>query len=141
MAFRAGKDAWCMIDGIAGTGVNITSYLDDSSLDQPIDTLDVSVFGTNAKSFIPGLADGGSMSFSGPLDVALGTFLATLKAGHAAGSASSTIVYAPAGSVSGQIQQTAEAYVSSYSVSSGVGGRVEYSASMQITGAVANSTW
>ena len=141
MAFKAGKDAWCMVDGIAGTGVNITNYLDQASLDQPIDTHDVSVFGTNAKSFIPGLADGGNFSMGGPLDVALGTFLAALKAGHAAGSASSTIIYAPAGSVSGQIRQTAEAYLTSYDVSSGVGSRVEYSASFQITGAVANATW
>ena len=141
MAFKAGKDAWLMLDGIAGTGVNITAYADQASLDQPIDTHDVSVFGSNAKAFIPGLADGGSMSFSGPLDVALGTFLAALKDGHAAGSASSTIVFAPAGSVSGQIQQTAESYITSYSVSAGVGGRVEYSATLQITGAVTNSTW
>lgn len=141
MAFKAGKDAWLMVDGIAGTGVNITNYLDQASLDQPIDTHDVSVFGTNAKSFIPGLSGGGSMSFSGPLDVALGTFLATLSAGHAAGSASSTIVYAPGGSVSGQIKQTAEGYVTSYTVTTSVGGRVEYSASLQITGAVTNATW
>lgn len=141
MAFKPGKDAWLMVDGIAGTGVNITSYVDQMSLDQPIDTHDVSVFGANAKSFVPGLADGGSFSMSGPLDVALGTFLAALKAGHAAGSASSTIIYAPAGSVSGQIRQTAEGYVTSYSVTSGVGNRVEYSASFQVTGAVANATW
>lgn len=141
MAFKAGKDAWLMIDGIAGTGVDVTNYVDQASLDQPIDTNDVSVFGTNAKSFIPGLSDGGSMGFSGPLDVALGTFLATLKAGHAAGSASSTIVFAPGGSVSGQIKQTCEGYVTSYNVSVGVGGRVEYTASMQVTGAVTNATW
>jgi len=141
MAFKPGKDAWLMVDGIAGTGVNITAYVDQASLDQPIDTHDVSVFGSNAKAFIPGLADGGQMSFSGPLDVALGTFFAALKDGHAAGSATSTIVFAPAGSVSGQIKQTAEGYVTSYSVSSSVGGRVEYNATMQITGAVTNATW
>ena len=141
MAFRAGKDAWLMVDGVAGTGVNITAYVDQASLDQPIDTQDVSVFGSNAKAFIPGLADGGAVSFSGPLDVALGTFIAALKGAHAAGSASSTIVFAPGGSVSGLIKQTAEAYVTNYGVSVGVGGRVEYSASMQITGAVTNANW
>ena len=141
MAFKAGKDAWLMVDGIAGTGVNITAYVDQASLDQPIDTQDVSVFGSNAKAFIPGLADGGAVSFSGPLDVALGTFIAALKSGHAAGSASSTVVFAPGGSVAGLIRQTAEGYITDYSVSAGVGGRTEYSASMQITGAVTNGNW
>ena len=141
MAFKAGKDAWLMIDGVAGTGVNVTNYVDQASLDQPIDTHDVSVFGTNAKSFIPGLSDGGSMGFSGPLDVALGTFLAGLKSAQAAGSASSTIIFAPAGSAASQIKQTAEGILTSYNVSVGVGGRVEYDASMQITGAVTNATW
>ena len=141
MAFKPGKDGWLMIDGIAGTGVNLTAYADQMSLGQPIDTHDVSVFGANAKAMIPGLADGGAFGMSGPLDVALGTTLGPLKDAHAAGSASSTIVYGPLGSVSGSIKQTAEGYVSSYDVNSGVGGRVEYSASFQITGAVANSTW
>ena len=141
MAFKAGKDSWLMVDGVAGTGVNITAYVDQASFDQPIDTQDVSVFGSNAKAFIPGLSDGGAVQFSGPLDVALGTFLAGLKGAHAAGSASSTIVFAPGGSVTGLIKQTAEGYVTSYNVSAGVGGRVEYSASMQITGATTNATW
>jgi hypothetical protein len=141
MAFKPGKDAWLMVDAIAGTGVNLTGYTDQMSLDQPIDTHEVSVFGTNAKAFIPGLADGGSFNMSGPYDVALGTTLGALHDGQAAGSASSTIVYAPAGSVSGQIKQTAEGYLTSYSVTSVVGGRVEYSASFQITGAVTNGTW
>ena len=141
MAFKPGKDAWLMVDGVAGSGVNLTSYVDQMSLDQPIDTHDVSVFGTNAHSMIPGLSDGGSFGMSGPYDVALGTTLGALKDGHAAGSASSTIVYAPLGSVSGLIKQTAEGYVSSYSVNSGVGNRVEYASSFQITGAVTNATW
>ena len=42
MAFKPGKDAWLMIDGIAGTGVNLTAYADQVSLNQPIDTHDVS---------------------------------------------------------------------------------------------------
>jgi hypothetical protein len=36
---------------------------------------------------------------------------------------------------------TAEAWVTSVSLSSSVGGRVELSASLQVTGAVTNNTW
>jgi len=141
MAFKAGKDAFFLLDSVAGSASNLTAYIDQVSLDQPVEALEVSVFGSNAKAYLPGLSDGGQVSFSGPLDVALGTFIAALKAGHAAGSASSTIDFSPAGSVSGLIRQQAEGFVTSYSVSSSVSGRVEYSATMQITGAVTNSTW
>ena len=141
MAFKAGKGSFILLDGVAGTGVNISAYADSFSFDQPVDTHDVTVFGANAKSFIVGLTDGGAASLSGPLDVALGTFIAGLKAAQAAGSASSTLVWGPGGSVAGQVQQSAEVFVSNYGVSSGVGGRVEYTASLQITGAVTNSTW
>ena len=104
-------------------------------------TIEVSVFGTTSKQFIPGLTDGGVVSCSGPADVAMGTFLATLKAAQAAGSTTSTIQFGPGGSVSGQIKQSAEVYVSAYDTSTTVGGRVEYSASLQVTGAVTNGTW
>jgi hypothetical protein len=141
MAFQPGKGAFIMIDGIAGTLVNVSAYADNFSFPQPIDTHDVSVFGTNAKQFIPGLTDGGQISMSGPLDVALGTFVAALKAAQAAGSSTASVVYGPGGSVAGQIRQNAEVYVSSYDVSTSVGGRVEYSASLQVTGTVTNTTW
>ena len=141
MAFKAGKGSFILLDGVAGTGVNISAYADSFSFDQPVDTHDVTVFGANAKSFIVGLTDGGAASLSGPLDVALGTFIAGLKAAQAAGSASSTLVWGPGGSVAGQVQQSAEVFVSNYGVSSGVGGRVEFTASLQISGAVTNTTW
>ena len=141
MAFKPGKGAFLALDNVAGTPIDVSAYADSLSLDQPIDTLDVTVFGNNAKAMIPGLTDGGQLQLSGPLDVALGTFVARLKEAQSAGSSTMSIQYGPAGSVSGLTKQTAEAYVSSYSVSVVVGGRVEYSASLQITGAVTNGTW
>ena len=141
MAYRAGKNAFVLLDGVAGTGVDISAYADSFSFDQPVDTHDVTTFGANAKSFVVGLTDGGAPSLSGPLDVALGTFVAGLKAAQAAGSASSTLVWGPGGSVAGQIRQTAEVWVTSYNVSTSVSGRVEYSCSLQVTGAVTNGTW
>lgn len=141
MAFKAGKGSFILLDGVAGTGVDVSAFADSFSFDQPIDTHDVTVFGQNAKAFIPGLTDGGAAQMSGPLDVALGTFVAGLKAAQAAGSASATLIWGPGGSVSGQVKQSAETWVTAYNVSSGVGGRVEYSCSLQVTGAVTNGTW
>lgn len=141
MAFKPGKDSWIMLDAITGTGVNISGYADSFAFPQPIETHEVSVFGTTAKQFVAGMTDGGVISMSGPLDVGLGTFVAALKSAQAAGSTTASVVYGPAGSVSGQLKQEAEVWVSAYDTNTTASGRVDYSCSLQITGAVTNGTW
>ena len=141
MAFKAGKLAFIRIDGVAGTPVDVSAYADDFSWPQSIETAETTAFGQTAKSSIPTLSDGDTVSMSGPLDVAMGTFLATIKAAQAAGSSSATIEYSPGGSVAGQVKISAEAWLTGYNPASQVGGRVEYSASWQITGACTNGTW
>jgi hypothetical protein len=141
VAFQPGKNAHVLLDGVAGSLVNITGLADSMSFPQPVDNVEVSVFGTTAKQFVPGLTDGGQFQISGPLDVALGTFVSAVKAAQAAGSSTSTLNFSPAGSVAGQIKVSCETYISAYDISVGVGGRVEYSATYQITGAVTNATW
>lgn len=141
MAFKAGTATFVMIDGVNGAGTNVSPYVDNFAWPQSIDTLDVSVFGTAAKAFINGLTDGDSITMSGPYDVAMHSILTAVKAAQSAGSSTCTVQWGPGGSVSGQARGTAEAWLSSYQLSSGVGGRVEYTASLQVTGAVANTTW
>jgi hypothetical protein len=141
MAFTPGKSAYIRIDGVAGSPVNVSMYADDFSWPQSVDTYEVSTFGSTAKAFIPGLTDGDTVSQSGPFDVTMGTFLAAIKSAQSAGSSTATIEYSPGGSVAAQPKVTAEAWLVSYNPSSPVGGRNEYSASWQITGAVVNSTW
>lgn len=141
MAFKPGHGVHILLDNVAGSPVNISAYSDAFSFPNPTETVEVSVHGTNSKAFIPGLTGGGAPSMSGPLDVALGTFVAALSAAHAAGSASSTITYSPGGSVAGQFKRSAEVYLTAFDVSSGVSGRAEYSVSLQVTGATTDSTW
>lgn len=141
MAFKAGKTSHILMDSVAGSPVDISALIDTVSFPQPVDTHEVTTFGNDDKQFIVGLANGGQISFSGPHDVALGTFVSAVKAAHSAGSASSTFTYSPGGSVSGQLKVEAEVYVTAFGPSSGVGGRVEYQGSLQVTGAVANTTW
>lgn len=141
MAFKSGHKAFIAIDNVAGTPVDVSTYADSFSFPQPIDSHDVSTFGNGSKAFIPGLADGGQISMSGPLDEALGTFVSLLKAAQAAGTTGFTVQYGPGGSVSGQIKQSAEVYVSAYNTSTSVSGRTEYDVSLQVTGAVTNATW
>lgn len=141
MAFKPGRDAHILLDGVAGTPINVSGYADQFSFPQPVDTVETSVFGTAAKAFIPGLTDGGQASMSGPLDVGLGTMVAGVKAAQSAGSSTCTLTYSPGGSVAGQLKVSAECWVGSLDFSTGVGGRAEYSSSLQITGAVTVTTW
>jgi hypothetical protein len=141
MAFKAGTAAHVLLDGVAGTPVNVSSYHDNFSWPQTTTTVETSAFGTAAKAFITSLTDGDTIGVSGPLDVALGTFLAGVKAAQSMGSSTSTVTYSPGGSVTGQLKLSAEVWVSQFNVSTGVAGRAEWSASLQVTGAVTNSTW
>jgi len=141
VAFRAGTVSFILIDSNAGTPTNLSAYADNFAWPQTIQTLDVSAFGTSAKAFINGLTDGDTVTQSGPLDVTLHSHLSNVKAAQAAGSSTSTITWGPGGSVSGQPKISAEAWLSSYQITTAVGGRMEYSASWQVTGAVTNGTW
>lgn len=144
MAFQPGYKAFILLDGANGAGTNVSTYGDDFSFPQSTEMLEVTTFsaaGTSSKRFIPGLNGGDTVSMSGPLDSALHTQIANMKAAQDAGTAGFTLVYGPAGSVASQPKVTAETLVASYEISTGVGGRVEFSASLQVDGAVTNATW
>lgn len=141
MAFKSGKDAYFALDNVAGAVTNLSGYTDNVDHPQSIETLDVSVFGTTSKQFITGLTDGDQIAIAGPYDVTMYTHLTAVKAAQAAGSSTATYMYGPGGSVAGQAKISCEVYVASCKFSTGVGGRAEMSASLQVTGAVTNSTW
>ena len=141
MAFKPGHLTWLMLDGANGAGTNVSTYADNFSFPQSTEMLETTTFGSSVKRFIPGLVGGDTLTMSGPLDVTLHNILSGIKSAQEAGTASFTLVYGPGGSVASQIKQTAEVLLASYEVSSGVGGRVEYSASLQVDGAVTNATW
>lgn len=141
MSFKAGHVGWFALDNIAGTLTNIQSYIDNVSVPQNVDMLDVSVLGTAAKGFIPGLTDGDQISISGPYDVAIHTHLTALKAGQAAGSSTASYRWGPGGSVAAQASVLGECWLASYQLSTSVSGRAEYSATLQVSGSVTNGTF
>lgn len=140
MAFRAGYLGDFRLDNAAGSLTDISPYCDSVSNSQTTETLDVSALGTAFKSYIAGMHDG-NFSISGPYDVAIFTHLTALSAAYDAGTATSSFQWGPGGSVSGQAKTTGECIVSDFTTSTGVGGRVEWSASVQISGAVTNGTF
>jgi len=130
-----------MLDGVNGAGTNVSRYADNFQWPQSVDTLDVSAFGTAAKAFINGLTDGDTVTISGPYDAPMFTQLTAIKAAQSAGSSTSTIRWGPGGSSASEARISAEAWVTQVSLSSSVGGRVDMSASLQITGAVTNTVF
>lgn len=141
MAFKAGYLGYVGLANAAAAVQNVSAFADNFQFPQTTAQLEVTPFGSSVKRFIPGLNGGDSITVSGPLDVTLHSQIAGMKAAQDAGTAGFSILYGPGGSVSGQVKQSATVYVASYQVSSGVGGRVEFSASLQIDGAVTNTTW
>ena len=141
MAFKAGTASAFYLNNEAASVVNLSPYIDNVSVPQTVDVIDVSVLGTAAKAFVNGLTDGDQITFSGPYDVTVHTQLTALKAAQSAGSAAAAYIWGPGGSVASQARSAGSAFLTQYSVSTGVGGRVEYSASLQVSGAVSNSTF
>jgi hypothetical protein len=141
MAFKAGTATAFYLANAANALQNLSGYSDNLSLPQSTDQLDVSAFGTNAKAFIPGQSGGDTISMGGAYDVLIHTQLTAMQAAQAAGTAGFGFIFGPGGSVASQARSAGSVYVAQYSVSSSVSGRVEYSASLQITGAVANGTF
>lgn len=137
MAFKAGTASAFYLSNAANALQNLSPYADNLSLPQSVNTLDVSAFGTSAKVFIPGQTGGDTISMSGPYDVTIHTQLTALQsAGSLAG-----FLFGPGGSVASQARSAGSAYVTQYNVSTTAAGRVEYSATLQISGAVTNNTF
>lgn len=144
MAASAGYKAYVNIDNAGGSPTNLSTYADNFELGVSTEMLETTCFsaaGTNVKTFIPGLAGGDTIPVAGPLDTTLYTHVVNCMATQAAGGSTFTVLYGAAGSVASAPKQTCEAYFANFKVSTGVGGRAEFSADLQITGAVTNSTW
>jgi hypothetical protein len=142
VAFTPGFKAHILLDGANGGGTNVSGYADSFTFPQNTEMLETTVFGTlGVKRFIPGLTGGDAISVSGPLETAMFTQLQQMKAAQLAGTLGFTLVYSPAGSLATYPNITAEVYVGDFEISSGVGGRNEYSASLQVDGAIANAVW
>lgn len=136
MAFRAGTTTALYISTAAGSVSNVSAWADSASSDLSATQLDVSVFGAQAQAFLNGQTTG-QISIGGPLDAPMHTILAGL---YSAGSTAS-FIYGPGGSVASQARLAGSVNVASYNVSTSASGRVEYSASLQITGAVTAGTF
>lgn len=137
MAFRAGTVTKFYLGNTAGALQDVSTYADSTSVPFTTAVLVTTTFGSDSETSIPGLKGGDAISVSGPFDT---TMLAQLGSLWTAGSIT-PFLYGPGGSVAGQTRQAGSCYVTNVTPSSQVGGKVVYSASLQITGAVSTSTF
>ena len=141
MAFQPGYKSAFYLANAAAALQNLSSYSDNVTVPQTVATIETSTFGTVSKSYVTGTSDGDVISMNGPYDVVIHTQLTALKSAQAAGSAAAAYIWGPGGSVASQARSAGSVFLTSYNVSSGVGGRVEYTASFQVSGAVTNGTF
>lgn len=136
MAKVHGKNAALKLDNGAGALQDLSTYLDTLDLPRDVDLADVTAFGDGAKKTVPGLKDA-KIPISGPYD-------ATLDA-HMDGiyglDATQTFEMGFEGSASGKPKYSGECRIENYTVRTTVSGRVEWSASLQVDGAVTRGTW
>ena len=131
MAFRAGTTSKLYITTAAGVLTDVSIYADSTGFDQSANQIDVSVFGSAAQRFLNGQTNG-NVSIGGPLDGPMHT----LVSGNIQAGSTASFVYGPGGSVASEVRLAGSVNFSQYGISTSASGRVDYTASMQITGAI-----
>lgn len=129
MPFRHGKNT-----ALFYNGANLTSYFNEASVSQDVETAETTAFGNDAKTYITGLKDG-TLSGSGMFDGAAGAVDETLS-GVIGAAAADVVTLAPDGAVAGRRSYSMAARETSYEVSSPVGDVVSISLEVQADGGV-----
>jgi hypothetical protein len=129
MAFKHGAKASVTINT-----KDLSAYCDDLSLGIDVDTADTTTFASTWKSAIEGLA-GATLEISGAYDPTATTGPAAVLTGLIGAGAVACVV-APSGTATNDLKRTFNAILTNYTEASPVGGRVNFSASMLVTGAI-----
>ena len=149
MSFVHGKSGFLKISTAAGSATDVSAYITDVSWPRNVDTSETTTFGVagSTKTYISGLVDG-SISVSGHWDATstsassiINGLMQSANPGGLTAGGPTTVVYGPAGGTTGLVSITVTAFVTSYEVSSSVGGLVEFKATLQPTAAQTVSTF
>jgi len=125
MAFVHGKQIYVSV-----ATHNVSPYTNKVDFPRSADTAETSTFGTNDKTYIPGLK-GATFSIEGLWDATLDGWM------DAALGTEVAVVYIPQGNTTGNVRYTFQAILTSYNPPGSIGDAVKYSASFIINGAVA----
>jgi hypothetical protein len=125
----AGRKLVFKLDNSAGALTDITSKLNDFSFPQTVGTEESTTFGDESQEFIATLK-GATIDISGDWDSEIDSHLFGIQGLDA----TQTFEYYPTGESSGNVKYSGECRITSYEISSPVGGKISFSASLQITG-------
>lgn len=134
---RHGKGSALYLDSTAGTLVNLSSGLDEMTLSRELDTAEITSFGDNDRSYIPGLR-GATLSFSGMFS---STHAEILDGAFGRNStASLSWEFNPDGSTAATRHLLkGEGFVTSLEYGAPVDDKVTMSGELQVTGAVTST--
>ncbi len=125
-----GKNSYVSIDAS-----DVTTYCNASSLQRAIDNAEVTSFGDDDKAYIAGL-HGATIPIGGRWHATLdGVMAGTID------SATVAWILGPAGSTSGLVRYTGNAFIANYNWSSTVGGAVVWTANFTVDGAITRDTF
>lgn len=126
MPFRHGKST-----GVFYNGADLSSYLNEASVSEDVETAEVTTFGSDSKSYIVGLADG-TISAAGMFDGSTGAIDEILTS-TIGGDTLDTVTVVPDGVTHGRRSFSAAAIETSYEISSPVSDVVSANLEIQAT--------
>ena len=132
-----GKGSQLSIDSTAGTLVTLSSGITEMSLSRELETAEITSFGDNDKSYIPGLR-GASLSFSGNFSSTHAEVLDGVIGRNS--TATLSWEFSPDGSTAaGRHLLKGEGFLTSLEYSASVDDKVELSGELIISGAVTST--
>ena len=135
MAFFHGKTAKFFIDNSTGGLTDISTGMNDCSVPQVADTVEVTGFTDTAKNYVMG-----NKSANGSIAGSFSSAVDTVLSGIVGSTDTKSFEYYPFSTASGSIEKKGECFVTSYDTKSGVGGAVTYSAAFIVSGGVTSTT-
>ncbi len=130
MATPHGSDSFLSVDGL-----DISGYVDSTSVVRNQDTSQTTAFGDDDHTFIAGLKHG-TFSLGGHWDPAANTNQVGCFDGAVV-----ELIYGPEGDTASQVSYTASCFITDYSVDSSVTDKVSWSASFQRSGPLTDGTF
>lgn len=135
MAFGHGKDAVFKLANVAGSTVDISSYVTSVTLTTDRDEVDVTTLGATYRDFLAGIQDA-TLDIEGVWDPTPHAQLFAL------GTASGMYwEYAPQGTASGKIKLSGSATRGAYDMPTSVDDAVTFTCAFHVKGAVTSGTY
>ncbi|PXY21123.1 hypothetical protein [Prauserella muralis] len=136
MAFTHGKNSKFLIEDNGATERDLSQYIDNVPAAVARAMAEVTAFGDDGVKQIPGL-ENSSWDISGHFDATATTGPHAVLSGlFKKEDATVTFTYGPAGNATGNPRLTGECWISNYTITSAVGDKVSFSATVQVDGVV-----